>query len=207
MDPLIRILIVDDHPLMRDGVAMLLGQQPDMQVVGEANDGLQAIEQFRLLRPDVTLIDFQMPDMDGTEAVRAIRGEFADARLIMLTTYKGDMQVFHAFAAGVSGYILKDMLRKDLVSMVRDVHAGKHGVPPEIAGDMAMHMQDQRLTPRETEILRCVALGNSNKAVARVLELSEDTVKAHMRSILSKLAANDRTHAVTIALKRGIIAL
>ena len=203
----IRILVVDDHPLLRDGVAMLIGRQSDMEIVGEANDGIEAIVRYRELLPDVTLMDFQMPRMDGTEAVAAIRSEFADAKVVMLTTYKGDMQAFRAFSAGVSGYILKDTLRKDLVATIRAVHAGKRSVPPELAADLATHLLDDRLSPREIEVLQHVAIGNSNKAVGSQLDISEDTVKAHMRSILSKLKAKDRTHAVTIALKRGIIAL
>lgn len=203
----IRVLIVDDHPMLRDGVAMLVNRQPDMVVVGEACDGQQALEQFRALRPDVTLMDLQMPAMDGLVAVRHIRREFPAARIIVLTTYKGDVQVHDALAAGVAGYLLKDMARKELASIVRDVHAGKRVVPPEIAAELAAHMTDERLTSRELDVLRLVAIGLSNKLIAGRLDITEDTVKSHMRGVLAKLQANDRTHAVTIAVKRGIIAL
>lgn len=205
MEEPIRVLVVDDHPLLRDGIRMLLSQQDDMEVVGEAEDGLSAVALFRDLKPDVALIDFQMPCMNGNELVREIRGEFPDARLIMLTTYKGDMQVFQALGAGVSGYILKDMMRKDLVAIIRSVRAGKRVLPPEIASELATHMTDDRLTRREVEILQLIAMGNSNKGVGQHLSLSEMTVKSHVRSILAKLGANDRTHAVTIGIKRGII--
>jgi len=203
----IRILVVDDHPLLRDGVRMLIDRQPDMDIVGEAENGREAVAQFRALRPDVTLMDFQMPSMDGIEAVTAIRGECPEARIVMLTTYKGDVQAFRAISAGVVGYILKDMLRKDLVTTIRTVHAGKRSVPPQLAGDLAWHQLDDQLSTREVEVLHLVAIGNSNKAIGQRLVISEQTVKAHMRSILSKLEANDRTHAVTIALRRGIITL
>jgi DNA-binding NarL/FixJ family response regulator len=203
----IRVLVVDDHPLLRDGVALLINKQEDMAVVGEANDGAEAIALFRQLLPDVTLMDLQMPVMDGIEAAGRIRGEFPAARIIMLTTYKGDVQALDALAVGVAGYILKDMARKDLVGIIREVHAGKRIIPPEIACELASHINDDRLTPRETEVLRCIALGHSNKLAARALDISEDTVKSHVRRILSKLGANDRTHALTIAIKRGIISL
>jgi DNA-binding NarL/FixJ family response regulator len=203
----IRVLIVDDHPMLRDGVAMLVNRQPDMVVVGEACDGQQALEQFRALRPDITLMDLQMPAMDGLVAVRHIRREFPAARIIVLTTYKGDVQVHDALAAGVAGYLLKDMARKELARVVRDVHAGKRVVPPEIAAELAAHMTDERLTSRELDVLRLVAIGLSNKLIAERLDITEDTVKSHMRGVLAKLQANDRTHAVTIAVKRGIIAL
>jgi DNA-binding NarL/FixJ family response regulator len=207
MDQPIRILVIDDHPLMRDGIALLLNQQPDMKVVGEAGDGAEALIQFRGLRPDVILVDLQMPNMDGHEFARTVHAEDPAAKMIMLTTFRGDMHVFHAFAAGVSGYMLKDMMRKDLVNMVRDVFSGRRVLSTEIAGDVMSHLSGQRLSEREVEILRLVALGNSNKAVGKILTLGEATVKTHMRSIMSKLDANDRTHAVTIALKRGIITI
>ena len=201
----IRILTVDDHPLLREGIAAVLASETDMVLVAEASNGLEAVEQFRVHRPDVTLMDLQMPLMSGTEAILAIRKEFPDARIIVLTTYGGDVQAVRAFNAGASGYLLKNMLRKELVDTIRSVHAGKKRIPPEIAVEMAEHHSDDSLTEREIEVLREVAAGNANKMVADHLTISEETVKAHMRSILSKLAANDRTHAVTIALKRGII--
>ncbi len=201
----IRILTVDDHPLLREGIAAVLANETDMVVVAEASNGREAIEQFRTHRPDVTLMDLQMPVMNGTDAILAIRKDFPHARFIVLTTYKGDAQAVRAFKAGASGYLLKSMVRKELVETIRSVHGGKKRIPPEIAVEMAEHHTDDALTEREVEVLREVAAGNANKVVAFHLSVSEETVKAHMKSILSKLGANDRTHAVTIALKRGII--
>ena len=201
----IRILTVDDHPLLREGIAAVLANETDMVVVAEAANGREAVAQFRAHRPDVTLMDLQMPVMNGTDAILAIRKDHPDARIIVLTTYSGDAQAVRALKAGASGYLLKNMVRKELVETIRSVHDGKKRVPPEIAVEMAEHHADDALSEREIEVLREVAAGNANKVVALHLSVSEETVKAHMRSILSKLGANDRTHAVTIALKRGII--
>jgi len=203
----IRILCVDDHPVLREGIAAILASEADMALVAEAGNGREAIEQFRTHRPDVTLMDLQMPVMSGGEAILAIRKEFPDARIIVLTTYSGDVQADRAFRAGAYGYLLKNMLRKELVETIRTVHSGRRRIPPEIAVEMAEHHADDALTVREIDVLRQVASGNANKIIADHLEISEETVKAHMRKILSKLGANDRTHAVAIAVKRGIIDL
>jgi DNA-binding NarL/FixJ family response regulator len=201
----IRILTVDDHPMLREGIAAAIRRQADMLLVAEAEDGKEAVELFRTHRPDITLMDLQMPAMSGIEAITAICKEFPDARIIVLTTYSGDAQASRAFKAGASGYLLKNMLRKELIETIRSVHGGKKRIPPEIARGMGEHHIDDALTEREMEVLREVAAGNSNKIVADHLKISEQTVKTHMKIILAKLAANDRTHAVTIALKRGII--
>jgi len=201
----IRILCVDDHPVLREGIAAILASETDMALVAEAGNGREAIEQFRTHRPDITLMDLQMPLMGGGEAIVAIRKEFPNARIIVLTTYSGDVQADRAFKAGAYGYLLKSMLRKELVETIRTVHGGRKRIPPEIAVEMAEHHADDALTEREVGVLRQVAAGNANKIIADNLEISEETVKAHMRKILSKLGANDRTHAVAIALKRGII--
>lgn len=201
----IRILTVDDHPLLREGIAAVISGETDMVLVAEAGNGREAVEQFRAHRPDVTLMDIQMPQMNGIDGILAIRKEFPEAHIIVLTTYSGDAQAVRAFHAGASGYLLKGMLRKELVETIRTVHAGKKRIPPEIAMEIAEHHADDALTEREIEVLRQVAEGNGNKMIAAHLSISEDTVKAHMKSILSKLGANDRTHAVTIGLKRGII--
>ena len=199
----IRILTVDDHPVLREGIAAVIASESDMQLVGEASNGSEAIEQFRSHRPDVTLMDLQMPEMSGLDSILAIRKEFPDARIIVLTTYSGDAQAARAFRAGASGYLLKNTLRKEMVETIRVVHSGKKRIPPEIAMEMAEHHTDDTLTEREMEVLRQVAAGNANKLIADHLNISEETVKAHMKNIFAKLAANDRTHAVTIALKRG----
>jgi DNA-binding NarL/FixJ family response regulator len=201
----IRILIVDDHPLLREGVAAVIAKQPDMVLVAEASDGMEAIEHFRTLRPDVTLMDVQMPKLNGVDATLQIRSEFPAARIIVLTTYSGDVQATRALKAGAVGYLLKSTLRRELVDAVRVVHAGGRRIPSEIAGEIAEHVAEDALSPREIQVLRRVAAGNANKQVALELEISEDTVKGHMKSILAKLRAKDRTHAVVIGVKRGII--
>ena len=203
----IRVLMVDDHPILREGVAAILAAEPGMVLVGEAGDGREAVEQFRLHRPDIVLMDLQMPIMNGTDAIRAIRAESPHARIIVLTTFSGDVLATRAFRAGASGYLLKNMLRKELLDTIRSVHAGHKRIPPSIAMALAEHVAGDTLTARELEILVEVAAGHANKIIALHLTITEDTVKSHMRSVLSKLGANDRTHAVTIALKRGIIEL
>ncbi len=191
--------------MLREGIAAVLASEQDMLLVAEASNGREALEQFRTHQPDVTLMDVQMPEVNGIDAIAKIREEFPDARIIVLTTYTGDAQAARACKAGASGYLLKSMVRKELIDTIRTVHSGKKRIPPEIAVEMAQHHSDDALTEREIQVLREVAAGNANKMVAQLLRVSEETVKAHMRSILSKLGANDRTHAVTIAVKRGII--
>ncbi|MBO9716138.1 MAG: response regulator transcription factor [Pseudoxanthomonas sp.] len=203
----IRVLVVDDHPLLREGIAAVLGTQPDMRVQAEAADGSEAVELYDRHRPDVVLMDLQLPGMDGITAIQAIRTRHPAARIVVLTTYQGDVQAVRAFRAGAHGYLLKSMLRRELVDTIRMVHAGGRRIPPEIADSLAAHMAEEALSSREVEVLREVAAGNANKRVARNLGIAEETVKAHMKSILSKLGANDRTHAVTIAIKRGIFQL
>ena len=203
----IRILTVDDHLLLREGIAAVLEAQSDMVLVGEASNGREAIDRFRQLRPDVTLMDLRMPDMNGIDAITAICREFRNARIIVLSTYAGDVQAAAALRAGASGYLLKNLVRTELLDTIRAIHAGKRRVPPEIATEIAEHVADDSLTERETEILKGVAAGKSNKRIAADLDISEGTVKTHMKSILPKLDASDRTHAVMIALKRGILDL
>jgi len=203
----IRLLTVDDHQLLREGIAAVLEAQDDMTLVAQASNGREAIEAFRRVRPDVTLMDLRMPDMSGIEAITAIRAEFPDARIVVLTTYAGDAQAAAALKAGAAGYLLKNLVRKELLDTIRAVHAGKRRVPPEIATEIAEHVADDELTGREIEVLRGVAAGKSNKLIAVELDISEGTVKTHMKSILPKLDASDRTHAVMIALKRGILDL
>ena len=203
----IRVLTVDDHALIRDGVAALIANQKDMRLVGEASNGREAIEQFRSHRPDVTLMDLQMPEMNGINALIAIRSEFPDARIILLTTYAGDALCKRAMKAGAQAYILKGNVRKDLLDTIRAVRAGKKILHAEVAAELATHAADDALSEREIEVLSLIAAGNSNKLVADQLAISEDTVKGHVKNILSKLGVNDRTHAVTAALKRGIIEL
>jgi len=204
---LIRVLAVDDHPLLREGIAALIEGEDDMELIGEASNGREALDLFRKFHPDVTLMDLQMPEMNGIDAIGAIRGEFPDARIIVLTTQPGDVQVSRALKAGARGYLLKGMLRKELLDTIRAVHAGQKRLSHEIAAEIAEHATDGALTPREIEVLRLVAAGNANKEIGARLSLTEVTVKSHVKNILAKLDANDRTHAVTIALKRGIIDL
>ena len=201
----IRVLVVDDHPLMREGIVAVIQAEADIAVVGEASDGQQAIEAFRRLRPDVTLMDVQMPAMNGIDVIKAIRVEFPNARFIVLTTYQGDVQALRALKAGAGGYLLKSMIWKDLPESIRAVHSGRRKIPPEVAAALAEHVADDMLSERELQVLRRVAVGTSNKVIAAELSLSEATIKAHMKSILAKLGANDRTHAVTIAVKRGFL--
>jgi DNA-binding NarL/FixJ family response regulator len=201
----IRVLAVDDHPLLREGITAVMQGEEDMELVAVATNGIQSIELFRLHRPDVTLMDLQMPGMNGIEAINEIRREFSNARFIVLTTYQGDIQVLRALKAGATGYLLKNMLRRDLLDAIRAVYAGRRYIPNEIAAELAEHVIDESLSDREVAILRKVASGTSNKIIAAQLEVTEATVKGHLKSILSKLGANDRTHAVTIAMKRGFL--
>jgi DNA-binding NarL/FixJ family response regulator len=203
----IRILAVDDHPLIREGIAALLANQTDMKLVAEASTGQEAIAQFRSHRPDVTLMDLQMPDMSGIDAIIAIRSEFRDARIIVLTTYAGDALAQRALKAGALAYVLKSHVRKDLLETIRAANVGTKRIQPQVAEQIAAHAADDALTPREIEVLSLIASGNSNKLIADKLYVTEETIKGHVRSILSKLDANDRTHAVTLGLKRGIIQL
>jgi len=203
----IRILIADDHVLFRSGIIALLSSQPDMRLVAEASDGREAIQQFRAHAPDITLMDLQMPEMTGLDALIAIRGEFPDARIIVLTTYTGDVQVLRAMKAGARGYLLKNVLHKELLDMIRAVHAGKKTLSPEASYELAEHATDDALTKAEIDVLRLIAHGNANKQIADLLAITEDTVKSRVKNILSKLGANDRTHAAMIGIKRGIIEL
>jgi DNA-binding NarL/FixJ family response regulator len=203
----IRILAVDDHPVVRDGIGRLVGIQSDMSLVAQAANGREAIQQFRIHRPDVTLMDLQMPQMNGLDALLAIRAEFPDARVIMLTTYEGDVHILRAIKAGAQGYLLKNTLHSDLLQTIRAVHAGKRSLSPEASLQMAEHMGDQALTPAEVVVLHLIAAGNANRQIADQLRVTEDTVKGRVKSILSKLDAHDRTHAVIIGVKRGILEL
>jgi len=203
----IRVLIVDDHPMLREGVRAVVDMQPDMNVVGEAATAEEAVAKFDELQPDITLMDLQMPGVGGLRAIENIRQRCSEARIIVLTTFAGDAQALHALRAGASGFLLKCSLRRDLLDAIRNVYAGRPHLQPEIATDIALHAIDEPLTSREIEILQLIAGGNANKQIARVLGVSEDTVKSHLKNIFSKLYVNDRTHAVTVAAKRGIIDL
>jgi len=204
---MIGVLTVDDHPLLREGIATLVNAESDMKLVAEATNGQEAIEKFRLHRPDITLMDLQMPTLNGVEAIIGIRSEFPNARIIVLTTYAGDVQVLRALKAGARGYILKGHMRRELLDSIRAVHAGQKRISAEVAAELAEHAADDDLTSREINVLRLIAAGNANKEIAAQLSIGEDTVKGHVTNILAKLSANDRTHAVTIGLKRGIIEL
>ena len=204
---MIRILAVDDHAIVRDGIARLVATQTDMELVAEASDGREAIEQFRRHRPDVTLMDLQMPNMCGIDAINAIRGEFPGARIVVLTTYTGDVQVKRALQAGAQGYLLKGLLRKELLETIRAVHGGRRRLSAEIAAEIAEHAIDTDLTPREISVLKLIAGGNANKEIAAQLHISEESVKGYVKNILLKLGAHDRTHAAILGLKRGIIDL
>ena len=204
---MIRVLSVDDHPMLRDGISGLVASQPDMELVAEASNGREAVEKFRMHHPDVTLMDLQMPELGGIDAISAIRGEFPEARIIVLTTYAGDVQVKRAIQAGARAYLLKGLLRKELLETIRAVHAGQKHLSSEVAAEIAEHVLDDTLTSREIEVLRLIAGGNANKEIGVRLSITEETVKGHVKNILAKLEANDRTHAVTIGLKRGIIEL
>jgi DNA-binding NarL/FixJ family response regulator len=203
----IRILAVDDHALVRQGIAVLVGTQPDMTLVAEASNGREAIQQFRTHRPDVTLMDLQMPEMNGLDAIIAIRGEFPDAKIVVLTTYRGDVQILRSLKAGAQGYLLKNTFHKELVETIRAVHAGRKALSAEASYEIAEHATDDALTPAEINVLRLIAAGNANKQIADQLKITEETVKSRVKSILSKLGANDRTHAAMIGMKRGIIEL
>ena len=204
---MIRVLSVDDHALLREGIAALVGNQSDMELVAEACNGREAVDLFRTHRPDVTLMDLQMPEMGGIDALSSIRGEFPEARIIVLTTYTGDIQVMRAMKAGARAYLLKGLLRKELIETIRAVHAGQRRMAPEIAAEVAEHFTDDALTAREVDVLRLIAHGNANKEIAAQLSITEETVKGYVKNILAKLGAKDRTHAVTIGLKRGVIDL
>ena len=201
----IRILVVDDHPVVRQGIAVLIGSQSDMTLVAEASNGREAIQQFRKHRPDIALMDLQMPEMNGLDALTAIRGEFSDAKIIMLTTYTADVQILRALKSGAQGYLLKNTFHKELVDAIRAVHGGKKTLSAEASYELAEHSTDDALTPAEISVLKLIAAGNANKQIADQLSITEDTVKWRVKNILSKLGAHDRTHAAMIGMKRGMI--
>jgi DNA-binding NarL/FixJ family response regulator len=203
----IRVLVADDHPMLREGIASLLEDEPDLELVAEAANGREAVDLWRSLRPDVTLMDIQMPVLDGIAATAEILALSERARIVMLTTYAGDVQARHALKAGAVGYLLKNMLRHDLATILRNVHAGRRHIPADVAQELAHHIADDELSAREVEVLRWVSLGSSNKRIAQQLQVTEDTIKSHMKTILAKLGANDRAHAVTLGLRRGILQL
>ena len=203
----IRVFSVDDHPLLREGLTAIINNQPDMVLVAEASSGCEAVQKFRETKPDVTLMDLRLPDMSGIDALIAIRAEFAEAHVIMLTTFEGDVEIQRALQAGARGYLLKSMPPRELVEVIRQVHAGKKRIPSEVAAHLAEHLGEEALTPRELDVLQHVAGGNRNRDIAERLFISEETVKVHIKHIMEKLSASDRTQAVAIAIRRGIIQL
>ena len=204
-EQIIRVFSVDDHPLLREGIAAIINSQPGMRLIAQASNGREAIQQYREHRPDVTLMDLRLPDMSGIDTMIAIRSEFEDAKIVMLTTFEGDVEIQRALAAGARGYVLKSLPPKELADVVRQVHAGKKRIPPDVAAHIAEHLSDEALTPREHDVLRLVAEGNRNREIGEKLHISEETVKVHLKHIMEKLGASDRTEAVTIAVRRGFI--